>query len=130
MTQESRKELRTSKRSGRKHTQSEFTDKSVRKLYELQRNATHESGYSRGTTMKKKKEKKIMESIKKVTAETVTNKKNLQQKYSTNLFGLTRKQWSKILDQVETIITNALVVITFGLMPFVGLFLAMFARCL
>ena len=71
-----------------------------------------------------------MESIKKVTAETVTNKKNLQQKYSTNLFGLTRKQWSKILDQVETIITNALVVITFGLMPFVGLFLAMFARCL
>lgn len=71
-----------------------------------------------------------MESIKKVTAETVTNKKILQQKYSTNLFGLSRKQWSNIIDRTETIITNTLVVITFGVMPFVGLFLAMFARCL
>ena len=52
-----------------------------------------------------------MESIKKVTAETVTNKKILQQKYSTNLFGLSRKQWSNILDHTETIITNTLVVI-------------------
>lgn len=71
-----------------------------------------------------------MESIKKVTAGTVTNKKNLQQKYSTNLFGLSRKQWSNILDRAETIITNTLVVITFGVMPFVALFMAWFGRCL
>lgn len=63
-----------------------------------------------------------------MTAGTVINQK-LQKKYSTNLFGLTREQWSKILDNAETIITNTLVVITFGVMPFVGLFLAMFARC-
>lgn len=71
-----------------------------------------------------------MESIKKVTAGTVTNKKILQQKYSTNLFGLSRKQWSNILDHAETIITNTLVVITFGVMPFVALFMAWFGRCL
>lgn len=69
-----------------------------------------------------------MELNKKMTAGTVINSKS-QRKYSTNLFGLTRKQWSKILDNAETIITNTLVVITFGVMPFVGLFLAMFARC-
>ena len=71
-----------------------------------------------------------MESIKKVTAGTVTNKKILQQKYSTNLFGLSRKQWSKILDRTETVITDVLVVTTFGILPFVGLFLAWFGRCL
>lgn len=71
-----------------------------------------------------------MESIKKVTAETVTNKKILQQKYSTNLFGLSRKQWSNIIDRTETVITDVLVVTTFGIMPFVALFLAWFGRCL
>lgn len=71
-----------------------------------------------------------MESIKKVTAETVTNKKILQQKYSTNLFGLSRKQWSNILDRTETVITDVLVVTTFGILPFVGLFLAWFGRFL
>lgn len=71
-----------------------------------------------------------MESIKKVTAETVTNKKILQQKYSTNLFGLSRKQWSNIIDRVENAITDVLVVTTFGILPFVGLFLAWFGRCL
>ena len=70
-----------------------------------------------------------MELNKKMTAGTVINSKS-QRKYSTNLFGLSRSQWSKILDNAETIITNTLVVITFGVMPFVGLFLAMFARCL
>lgn len=69
-----------------------------------------------------------MELNKKMTAGTVINSKS-QKKYSTNLFGLSRSQWSKILDNAETIITNALVVITFGVMPFIGLFLAMFARC-
>lgn len=71
-----------------------------------------------------------MESIKKVTAGTVTNKKILQQKYSTNLFGLSRKQWSNIIDRTETVITDVLVVTTFGILPFVGLFLAWFGRCL
>lgn len=69
-----------------------------------------------------------MELNKKMTAGTVINFKS-HKKYSTNLFGLSRKQWSDILDHVETIITNTLVVITFGVMPFVGLFLAMFAKC-
>ena len=69
-----------------------------------------------------------MELNKKMTAGTVINFK-AHKNYNTNLFGLTRKQWSNILDHAETIITNTLVVITFGVMPFVGLFLAMFARC-
>lgn len=69
-----------------------------------------------------------MTNNKKMTAGTVINFK-AHKKYSTNLFGLSRKQWSDILDHTETIITNTLVVITFGVMPFVGLFLAMFARC-
>ena len=69
-----------------------------------------------------------MELNKKMTAGTVINFK-AHKNYNTNLFGLTRKQWSDILDHTETIITNTLVVITFGVMPFVGLFLAMFARC-
>lgn len=70
-----------------------------------------------------------MELNKKMTAGTVINSKS-QRKYSTNLFGLSRKQWSNILDRVENAITDVLVVTTFGVMPFVGLFLAMFARCL
>lgn len=69
-----------------------------------------------------------MTNNKKMTAGTVINFKS-HKKYSTNLFGLSRKQWSNILDLAETVITNALVVITFGIMPFVGLFLAMFTRC-
>lgn len=69
-----------------------------------------------------------MTNNKKMTVGTVINQKS-QKKYSTNLFGLSRSQWSNILDHAETIITNTLVVITFGVMPFVGLFLAMFARC-
>lgn len=69
-----------------------------------------------------------MTNNKKMTVAAVINQKS-QKKYSTNLFGLSRSQWSNILDHVETIITNTLVVITFGVMPFVGLFLAMFARC-
>ena len=70
-----------------------------------------------------------MELNKKMTAGTVINFKS-HKKYSTNLFGLSRSQWSDILDHTETIITNTLVVITFGLMPFVALFLAWFGRCL
>ena len=69
-----------------------------------------------------------MTNNKKMTAGTVINKKS-HKKYSTNLFGLSRREWSKILDNAEAIITNTLVVITFDVMPFVGLFLAMFARC-
>lgn len=70
-----------------------------------------------------------MKEIKNVVGETTTHKKITHRKYSTNLFGLSSKQWSNIIDHAETIITNTLVVITFGVMPFVGLFLAMFARC-
>lgn len=71
-----------------------------------------------------------MNATKKATIAVVANK-NQHQNYNTkNLFGLSRKQWSKILDHTETIITNVLVVITFGVMPFIGLFLAMFWRCL
>ena len=70
-----------------------------------------------------------MELNKKMTAGTVINSKS-QRKYSTNLFGLSRREWSRILDNTEAIITNTLVVITFGVMPFIGLFLAMFWRCL
>lgn len=71
-----------------------------------------------------------MKANKNVVEGTTTHKKITHKKYSTNLFGLSRKKWSYILDHAETIITNTLVVITFGVMPFVGLFLAMFARCL
>lgn len=71
-----------------------------------------------------------MKKIKNVVGETTTHKKITHQKYSTNLFGLSRKQWSYILDRTDSIITNTLVVITFGVMPFVALFLAWFGRCL
>lgn len=71
-----------------------------------------------------------MNANKNVVAGTTTHKKITHKKYSTNLFGLSRKQWSNILDNAEAIITNTLVVITFGVMPFVGLFLAWFGRCL
>lgn len=47
-----------------------------------------------------------------------------------NLLGLSRRKWERIINKAEDITVNALVVITFGIMPFVGLFLAMFARCL
>ena len=70
-----------------------------------------------------------MELNKKMTAGTVINQKS-QKKYSTNLFGLSRKQWSNIIDRVENAITDVLVVTTFGILPFVGLFLAWFGRCL
>ena len=71
-----------------------------------------------------------MNATKKATIAVVA-KQNYRTNYNTkNLFGLSRKQWSKILDHTETIITNTLVVITFGVMPFIGLFLAMFWRCL
>ena len=71
-----------------------------------------------------------MKQIKKVVEGTTTHKKITQTNYNTNLFGLTRKQWSKILDRVENAITDVLVVTTFGILPFVGLFLAWFGRCL
>ncbi len=71
-----------------------------------------------------------MKKIKNVVGETTTHKKITHQKYNTNLFNLSRKQWSNIIDRTETVITNALVVITFGVMPFVALFLAWFGRCL
>lgn len=71
-----------------------------------------------------------MKKIKNVVGETTTHKKITHQKYSTNLFGLSRKQWSKIIDRVENAITDVLVVTTFGILPFVGLFLAWFGRCL
>ena len=71
-----------------------------------------------------------MNTTKKATIAVAANQKHRPNYNTKNLFGLSRKQWSKILDHTETIITNTLVVITFGLMPFVGLFLAMFARCL
>ena len=70
-----------------------------------------------------------MELNKKMTAGTVINSKS-QRKYSTNLFGLSRSQWSDIIDRVENAITDVLVVTTFGILPFVGLFLAWFGRCL
>ena len=71
-----------------------------------------------------------MTATKKATIAVVAQQKHRPNYNTKNLFGLSRKQWSKILDHAETIITNTLVVITFGVMPFVALFLAMFGRCL
>ena len=70
-----------------------------------------------------------MNATKKATIAVAAQQKHRPNYNTKNLFGLSRKQWSDILDHTETIITNTLVVITFGLMPFIGLFLAMFARC-
>lgn len=53
-----------------------------------------------------------------------------EEKMKKNLLGLSRRKWERIINKAEDITVNALVVITFGIMPFVGLFLAMFARCL
>ena len=72
-----------------------------------------------------------MNATKKATIAVVASNKNHRPNYNTkNLFGLSRKQWSKILDRLESVIVNTLVVITFGVMPCVALFLAMFGRCL
>ena len=71
-----------------------------------------------------------MTATKKATIAVVAQQKHRPNYNTKNLFGLSRKQWSNILDHAETVITNALVVIAFGVMPFIGLFLAMFWRCL
>ena len=71
-----------------------------------------------------------MTATKKATIAVAAQQKHRPNYNTKNLFGLSRKQWSKILDNAEAIITNTLVVITFGVMPFIGLFLAMFWRCL
>ena len=71
-----------------------------------------------------------MNATKKATIAVVAQQKHRPNYNTKNLFGLSRKQWSKILDRLESVIVNTLVVITFGLMPFVALFLAMFGRCL
>ena len=70
-----------------------------------------------------------MNATKKATIAVAAQQKHRPNYNTKNLFGLSRKQWSKILDRLESVIVNTLVVITFGVMPFVGLFLAMFARC-
>ena len=71
-----------------------------------------------------------MNATKKATIAVAAQQKHRPNYNTKNLFGLSRKQWSYILDHAETVITNTLVVITFGVMPFIGLFLAMFWRCL
>ena len=71
-----------------------------------------------------------MNATKKATIAVAANQKHRPNYNTKNLFGLSRKQWERIINKAEDITVNALVVITFGIMPFVGLFLAMFARCL
>ena len=71
-----------------------------------------------------------MTATKKATIAVVANQKHRPNYNTKNLFGLSRKRWSNILNRVENAIISTLVVITFGLLPFIGLFLAMFWRCL
>ena len=64
---------------------------------------------------------------KKATAGTVAIKNQQQPKYSTkNLFGLTRNQWSDILDNLEC----TLILGGFALLTFISLMMAWFGRCL
>ena len=71
-----------------------------------------------------------MNATKKATIAVAAQQKHRPNYNTKNLFGLSRKQWSKILDRLESVIVNTLVVITFGVMPFIALFMAWFGRCL
>ena len=66
-----------------------------------------------------------MLATKKATIAVVANQKS-QKKYNTNLFNLSRKQWSRILDKAEGIILLSAFSVLFAL----SWFLAFFARCL
>ena len=71
-----------------------------------------------------------MNATKKATIAVAAQQKHRPNYNTKNLFGLSRKKWSKILDRLESVIVNTLVVITFGVMPFIALFMAWFGRCL
>lgn len=69
-----------------------------------------------------------MELNKKMTAGTVINFK-AHKNYNTNLFGLTRKQWSRILDVLDKV-EGIIVLSAFGVLFVLSWFLAFFGRCL
>lgn len=70
-----------------------------------------------------------MNATKKATIAVVANK-NQHQNYNTkNLFGLTRKQWSRILDVLDKI-EGFIVLSAFSVLFVLSWFLAFFGRCL
>ena len=70
-----------------------------------------------------------MTATKKATIAVVANK-NQHQNYNTkNLFGLSRKQWSRILDVLDKI-EGFIVLSAFSVLFVLSWFLAFFGRCL
>lgn len=70
-----------------------------------------------------------MTATKKATIAVVANK-NQHQNYNTkNLFGLSRKQWSRILDVLDKV-EGFIVLSAFSVLFVLSWFLAFFGRCL
>ena len=70
-----------------------------------------------------------MNATKKATIAVVANK-NQHQNYNTkNLFGLSRKQWSRILDVLDKV-EGFIVLSAFSVLFVLSWFLAFFGRCL
>ena len=71
-----------------------------------------------------------MTATKKATIAVVANNKNNRPNYNTkNLFGLSRKQWSRILDVLDKV-EGFIVLSAFSVLFVLSWFMAFFGRCL
>lgn len=71
-----------------------------------------------------------MNATKKATIAVVASNKNHRPNYNTkNLFGLSRKKWSRILDVLDKV-EGIIVLSAFGVLFVLSWFLAFFGRCL
>ena len=71
-----------------------------------------------------------MTATKKATIAVVANNKNNRPNYNTkNLFGLSRKQWSRILDVLDKV-EGFIVLSAFSVLFVLSWFTAFFGRCL
>lgn len=70
-----------------------------------------------------------MNATKKATIAVVANQKHRPNYNTKNLFGLSRKKWSRILDVLDKI-EGIIVLSAFGVLFVLSWFLAFFGRCL
>lgn len=70
-----------------------------------------------------------MNATKKATIAVVANKKHRPNYNTKNLFGLSRKKWSRILDVLDKV-EGIIVLSAFGVLFVLSWFLAFFGRCL
>lgn len=70
-----------------------------------------------------------MNATKKATIAVVANQKHRPNYNTKNLFGLSRKKWSRILDVLDKV-EGIIVLSAFGVLFVLSWFLAFFGRCL